>query len=131
MLNIFKYFFCKLKKFITYGINGIINVIITYPIFILLSHVIDYRLSIIIVYPIGILISYLLNRKFVFKTHGNLGIFSIIMVLMLLTNLFTTWILVEYVYIIKEISQIIAIGVASVMGYLLNKRFSFKQKSIS
>ena len=123
--------FHKLKKIAIYGINGIINTIITYSLFILLSDMIDYRLAIVIIFPLGVLISYFLNKKFVFKKDkGNIIIFFIVMTAMLLTNLSVTWILVEFAYISKEISQALAICIAFIVGFLLNKRFSFKNSSM-
>ena len=123
--------FHKLKKITIYGINGIINTIITYSLFVFLSNIIDYRLSIIIIFPLGVLISYFLNKKFVFKKDkGNIIIFFIVMTTMLLTNLSVTWILVEFAYISKEISQAFAICIAFIAGFLLNKKFSFKNNLI-
>ena len=120
--------FPNFKKFIKYGIVGIINTIITYPSFILLSNIIDYTLAIIIIFPVGVLLSYFLNKKFVFtKEKGNMVVFFIVMTTMFLTNFLTTWILVEFVNIIKEISQGIAICMAFMVHYLLNKKFSFKK----
>ena len=122
--------FYKLKKITIYGINGIINTIITYSLFIFLSNIIDYRLSIIIIFPLGVLISYFLNKKFAFKKEkGNVIIFFIVMTIMLLTNLSITWILVELGNISKEISQALAICTAFIVGFLLNKRFSFRNSS--
>ena len=123
--------FHKLKKITIYLINGIINTVITYSLFVFLSNIIDYRLSIIIIFPLGILISYFLNKKFVFKKEkGNVIIFFIIMTILLLTNLSITWILVEFVYISKEISQALAICITFIAGFLLNKKFSFKNNLI-
>ena len=122
--------FPNFKKFIKYGIVGIINTIITYPSFILLSNIIDYTLAIIIIFPLGVLLSYFLNKKFTFtKEKGSMIIFFIVMTAMFLTNFLTTWILVEFVNIIKEISQGIAIVIAFIIHYLLNKKFSFKKIS--
>ena len=119
--------FPNFKKFIKYGIVGIINTIITYHSFILLSNIIDYTLAIIIIFPLGVLLSYFLNKKFTFtKEKGSMIIFFIVMTAMFLTNFLTTWILVEFVNIIKEISQGIAIVIAFTIHYLLNKKFSFK-----
>ena len=123
--------FQKIKKITMYLINGIINTLITYSLFIFLSNIIDYRLAIIIIFPLGVLISYFLNKKFVFKKEkGNIIIFFIVMTAMLLTNLSITWILVELGDISKEISQAIAICIAFIVGFLLNKRFSFRNNSI-
>ena len=122
--------FPNFKKFIKYTIVGIINTIITYPSFILLSNIIDYTLAIIIIFPLGVLLSYFLNKRFVFnKEKGNMIIFFMIMTTMFLTNFLTTWILVEFGNIIKEISQGLAICMAFMVHYLLNKKFSFKKVS--
>ena len=56
-------------------------------------------------------------------------IFFIIMTAMLLTNLSITWVLVELGNISKEISQALAICTAFIVGFLLNKRFSFRNSS--
>jgi putative flippase GtrA len=121
-------FFEQIKKLVIYGTNGIINTAVTYGLFLVISNVIDYRITIGIVYTIGIFISYFLNGKFVFNTRGNLGIFIIIMVLMFLTNLSITWMLVESFEIPKEISQLIAILVVFGVGFQLNKRYAFQKK---
>lgn len=122
--------FLNFKKFIKYFLVGIINTSITYPAFILLSNIIDYTLAIIIIFPLGALLSYFLNKKFVFnKEKGNIIVFFIVMTTMFLTNFLTTWILVEFVNIIKEISQALAIFMAFIAHYLLNKKFSFKKVS--
>ena len=120
--------FQSFKKFIKYFLVGIINTSITYPAFILLSNIIDYTLAIIIIFPLGVLLSYFLNKRFVFnKEKGNMIIFFMIMTTMFLTNFLTTWILVEFGNIIKEISQGLAICIAFIVHYLLNKKFSFKK----
>jgi putative flippase GtrA len=122
--------FLNFKKFIKYFLVGIINTSITYPAFILVSNIIDYTLAIIIIFPLGVLLSYFLNKKFVFnKEKGNIIVFFIVMTTMFLTNFLTTWILVEFVNIIKEISQALAIFLAFIVHYLLNKKFSFKKIS--
>jgi putative flippase GtrA len=115
--------FQNIKTLIKYGTNGIINTLITYPSFVFLSNIIDYRFAISIIFPLGVLLSYFLNKKFVFKKeNGNIMIFFIVMTTMFLTNLSITWMLVEFVNISKEISQGIAICIAFIIGFLLNKK---------
>lgn len=122
--------FQNFKKFLKYSIVGIVNTIITYPAFIFLSNIVDYTFAIIIIFPLGVLLSYFLNKKFVFnKEKGNMLVFFVIMTTMFITNFSITWILVEFGNIIKEISQGIAIVVAFIVHYLLNKKFSFKKFS--
>ena len=118
----------NIKKLIIYGTNGIINLIITYSLFLVISNFLDYRITIGIVYTIGIFISYYLNSKFTFKTKGNLGLFIIIMVSMFLVNRSITWVLVESFNLSKEISQLIAILVVFGLGFQLNKQFAFRKK---
>jgi len=126
LLTKYKSLFHKLKQLFLYGLNGIVNTVVTYSLFVFLSNIIDYRVSIAIVYPIGILISYSLNKKTTFrKAKGNLFIFFAIMILMFSINLAITWILVEFVMISKELAQALAIGVVFIVGFLLNKKFSF------
>ena len=128
MVNPTDSIFQQIKKLVLYGTNGIINTAVTYGLFVIISNYIDYRITIVGVYAIGILISYFLNRKFVFNNRGNLGIFAIIMVSMLLVNLSITWILVESFDIVKEIAQLIAILVVFGFGFQLNKKFAFNRK---
>jgi putative flippase GtrA len=120
--------FHSIKKIAKYLFNGIINTSITYPSFIILSDIIDYRLAISIIFPLGALLSYFMNKKLVFKKEkGNMMIFFIVITIMYLTNLSITWILVEFGEVSKEISQAVAIFIAFIGGYLLNKKFSFKK----
>ncbi len=128
MVNPTDSIFQQIKKLFLYGTNGIINTAVTYGLFVIISNYIDYRITIVGVYAIGILISYFLNRKFVFNNRGNLGIFAIIMVSMLLVNLSITWILVESFDIVKEIAQLIAILIVFGFGFQLNKKYAFNRK---
>ena len=117
--------FQNIKKLFSYGITGSINTIITYGLFLIISNYIDYRITIAISYTVGIFLSYFLNRKFVFKSKGSFWIFTVICISMFFANLTITWILVEEFNMIKEIAQLFAIGVVFMLGFVLNRRFSF------
>jgi putative flippase GtrA len=114
-----------MKKFLLYGFNGIINTIVTYGLFLLISNYIDYRITIALVYIPGVYLSYVLNGRITFKSKGCFGIFVIISIAMFFTNLVITWTLVQDFHVTKELSQLFAIGVVFIIGFLLNKRFSF------
>jgi len=118
----------EIKKMILYAGNGIINTVVTYGLFILLSNFIDYRLAIALVYIPGIFLSYFLNGKLVFNNKGHLLTFVVITLLMMGTNIVITWILVEVFKLPKEVSMLIAIGIVFLLGYSLNKRYSFSYK---
>ena len=113
------------RRLFLYFANGIINTVVTYGLFLLISRVIDYRISITISYIVGICLSYFLNSKIVFKSKGKFHIFILVNVCMLLTNIMITWFFVENFNTPKEYAQIVAITVVFVLGFILNKRFSF------
>jgi putative flippase GtrA len=114
---------------IMYAGTGIIMLIYSYITFILLSKVVDYRLAIVLLYIPGIFLSYFLNGKIVFnKNKGHLLTFIVITLLMMGTNVVITWILVELFKLPKEISILVAIGIVFLLGYFLNKRYSFADK---
>ena len=117
------------KKLIRFSINGIINTIVAYALFVVISNFIDYKITIVLVYIIGIFLSYFLNRKTVFKVSGKLYFFIGIYVGMLLLNLTITTILVEEFGLIKEIAQIIAILIAFGIGYTLINRYAFPNQN--
>jgi putative flippase GtrA len=120
--------FHEIKKMTLYAGNGIINTIVCYGLFILLSNFIDYRVAIILVYVPGIFLSYFLNGKIVFNNKGHFLTFAMITILMAGANVVITWILVEVVRLSKEVSMLFAIGIVFLLGYSLNKRYSFRKK---
>lgn len=122
--------FREIKKMILYAGNGIINTVVCYGLFIVISNFIDYRIAIVLVYIPGILLSYFLNGKIVFKIRGRFLIFAIITLLMMGVNVAVTWILVDAFRISKDVSMLIAIGIVFILGYSLNKRFSFRKTTI-
>jgi len=122
--------FSEIKKMILYAGNGIINTVVCYGLFIVISNFIDYRIAIVLVYIPGILLSYFLNGKIVFKIRGRFLIFAIITLLMMGVNVAVTWILVDAFRISKDVSMLIAIGIVFILGYSLNKRFSFRKTTI-
>jgi putative flippase GtrA len=118
----------EVKKMILYAGNGIINTVVTYGLFLVISDFIDYRIAIALVYIPGILLSYFLNGRIVFRKRGRLVIFIIVSILMMGTNIMITWCLVQVFHVVKELSQLIAIGIVFVLGYEINKRYSFSEK---
>jgi putative flippase GtrA len=120
----------EIKKMILYAGNGIINGIVCYGLFIIISNFIDYRIAIVLVYIPGIFLSYFLNGRIVFNSKGNLLVFGIITMLMMGVNVVITWFLVQDIRLSKEVSMLIAIGVVFLVGYSLNKRFSFRKRAV-
>ena len=119
----------SVKKLILFGANGIINTIVTYSLFVVISNIIDYRITIVLVYIFGIFLSYVLNKKFVFRIRGKLYLFVLIYLGMLLANLGITTILVEEFNLIKELAQLIAIAIVFLIGFTLINRYAFPKNS--
>jgi putative flippase GtrA len=119
--------FHNIQQILFYGINGIINTAATYTLYLVLIRLmlIDYRVSIVLAYIPGIYLSYLLNRKLAFGTSGYLFRFVLVSIAMFFVNLSVTWFIVEYIGIGKELAQLIAIGIVFVLGFTLNKIYSF------
>jgi putative flippase GtrA len=128
MLN--RSIFHEIKRMILYAGNGIINTVLCYGLFIVISNFIDYRIAIVLVYIPGILLSYFLNGKIVFKNRGRFLIFVVVTLLMMGVNVVVTWFLVDTFRVSKEVSMLIAIGIVFILGYSLNKRFSFRKTTI-
>jgi putative flippase GtrA len=120
----------EIKKMTLYAGNGIINGIVCYGLFLIISNFIDYRIAIVIVYIPGIFLSYFLNGKIVFNNKGNLLIFVTITILMMGLNVVTTWMLVGVFQFSKQVSMLIAIGLVFLIGYSLNKRYSFQKRTM-
>lgn len=114
-----------MRKFILYGMNGAINSVLSYGLFLYLIGIMDYRVAIFISYPTGMLISYVLNGAIVFGSRGHLPLFIAVNLLLLLANVGVTWFLVEAFRQPKAVAQILAIGVVFVMGFLMNKHVVF------
>jgi len=119
----------SVKKLILFGANGIINTIVTYSLFVVISNIIDYRITIVLVYIFGIFLSYVLNKKFVFRIRGKLYLFVLIYLGMLLGNLGITTILVEEFNLVKEIAQLIAVAIVFLIGFTLINRYAFPKNT--
>ena len=124
-----KSIFQSVKKLILFGANGIINTIVTYSLFVVISNIIDYQITIVLVYIFGIFLSYVLNRKFVFRIRGKLYLFVLIYLGMLLANLGITALLVEEFNLIKEIAQLIAIAIVFLIGFTMINRYAFPKNT--
>jgi putative flippase GtrA len=121
-------YFSILKKLVLYGVNGGINTIVTYVLFIIISNFINYQITIVIVYGIGIVLSYVLNKRFVFNAKGKFHIFVMVHVGLLISNVGITTVFVEYLGIIKEIAMLITIIIIFLFGFTVINRFVFPQK---
>ena len=84
-----------MRKFFLYGVNGVINTVVTYGLYVLLAQFIDYRIAVIVTYALGIGLSYVLNGAIVFGMYGRFWLFVLVSLFLMMINLSITWLLVE------------------------------------
>ena len=120
--------------FIKFCIVGCINTTIGLGIIFFLYNIIkfDYRLSNIIGYAIGLCSSFILNKRWTFKSQDasskELFPFMIVFLVSYFANFFTLLYTSEILRINKNISQIVAMVVYTVINYLGNKLITFANK---
>jgi putative flippase GtrA len=120
-----------MKKFLLYGLNGVVNTVVTYALYVLLVQVIDYRIAVVISYSLGICLSYLLNGAIVFGTYGRFRLFVVVSLLLMALNLAITWSVAEGLHWPKELAQLPAIAVVFVVGFFVNRRFVFSARAVN
>ncbi|GIW66726.1 MAG: dolichol monophosphate mannose synthase [Candidatus Parcubacteria bacterium] len=118
------------KRFIKFIIVGTLGTIINLLFFYLLvKHLsIWYILSAIISFFIAVTNNYLLNQKWTFAGSVQSSYLKFVLVSLggLIVNLIILFLLVEYLRINYLLSQLIAIGLASIFNFYQSQRFVFK-----
>lgn len=121
-----------MKKFIKFGVVGLINTLITIGCFTLLVHVgINYLAANIIAYVLGMINSFFWNKTWVFQIKS--GDFTLILKF-IIVNLITLGINTVCLYLFvtplklhPSFAQLFATGFGLVINFSLNKRWTFHQ----
>lgn len=130
MQNIFD----DVKRFVKFGVVGVLNTLINWIIFIILSaNGVYYIISNIIAYTVATINSYLLNSKWVFNNGDNYTKettikFIILNFIGLVLNTAILYILVDILNIKKVIAMIITTIIVMIINYFVNKLWVFKSK---
>lgn len=120
-----------MRQFLFYSLNGLLNTAVTYTLFLMLIHFVDYRLAIVAVYAVGICLSYALNRTWVFVQYGNFYAFVAVSLGLMLVNMNVTSLLVEQFGWPVAQAQLCSIVVVFLVGFIVNKRFVFTRARVS
>lgn len=126
--------FDNAKSFVKFGIVGVLNTLINWIIFIVLSASgIYYIISNVIAYTVATINSYLLNAKWVFNNGDNYTKettikFIILNLIGLVLNTVILYVLVDILNIRKVIAMIIATIIVMIINYFVNKLWVFKSK---
>ena len=133
-----KSFLLKVKNssiytFIKFGITGVINTLINFLVFTLLSVILNFNIyfSEIIAYSCGMLNSYIVNRSWTFTTTDKfwsnqlikfiLTNLAVMLLSLLLLNIFT-----EKFLLSKIISKVFATIITTITNFLISKLWVYK-----
>jgi putative flippase GtrA len=119
---------------IRFGLVGVLNTAVTLAvIFVLMKGLrVHYALSNCIGYLLGFLNSFVLNKKWTFRSKGNVGIEGVLFVAVFgvcyLIQLGALVFLKETMSIKADYSQLLAMAVYTGFNFMLNKVITFKNR---
>jgi putative flippase GtrA len=123
----------SLKQFIKYGIVGIINTFITLTTIFIFMKIIgaNYVIANVVGYTLGFLNSFILNKIWTFGSEGRVRkeiiLFFLVFIVSYAVQLLFLLLIKEQLGISAEMSQIIAMGFYTIINFLGNKHFTFRQ----
>jgi putative flippase GtrA len=118
-----------MRQLALYGLNGVVNTITGYLVFLVLAQLIDYRLAIVGGYLVAMVVSYLLNSQLVFRSQGSVPRFVMVNVALMGLNIGITWSIVHVTAMAEEIAQLVAIPLVFLLGFAVNKSFVFGRRA--
>lgn len=120
-------------QLVKYGLVGVINTLITMIILFVLQNVfgVSYKLANAAGYVAGFINSFVLNKIWTFKgnqksTFSQFIRFALVFAVCYAIQLGLVVLLVEKVHIEKNISQLVGMVFYTLIGFLFNKVFTFK-----
>ena len=122
-----------MKRFIKFGLIGVLNTLITISSYMLLVYLgVYYILANIIGYSLGIINSFYWNKNWVFQVNSkqrNIFMkFVLVNLITLVINTLILYLLNHYLHIHPYLAQIIATGVGLVFNFFLNKKWTFEDE---
>lgn len=119
---------------IRFGIVGVLNTGITLAvIFVLMKGLgVHYALSNCIGYVVGFLNSFVLNKKWTFRSKGNVGVEGVLFVAVFgvcyLMQLGALVLMKETIGITADYAQLLAMAVYTGFNFILNKLITFRNR---
>ncbi len=129
-----QYLRATIVQAIRFGLVGVLNTGITLAlIFILMNGLgVHYALSNIIGYLLGFLNSFVLNKKWTFRSKGNVGLEGVLFVAVFgvcyLIQLGALVFMKETMGIRADYAQLLAMAVYTGLNFILNKLITFKNR---
>lgn len=111
---------------------GILNTIVGYGAFYILSNYVYYLIALVISHIIGVINSYIWNKYWVFKVK-SLNIveflkFNVVYLFVFIINAIALFVCVSILYIDPKIGQLIILPLVTITSYFGQKYFSFRLK---
>lgn len=129
-------FFLKISQFFKFCIVGLSNTLISYTVYSFLVFIdINYIFASVIAFFISMVNSFYWNNKYVFTSHGNLWIYAFLKMFItyaitgLVLHNILLFFLIDYIQVSKYIAPILILAVTIPLNFVINKYWSFKQKS--
>lgn len=128
--SLFEEFF----KFVKFGITGVMNTVVDFAVFMLLSYLgLNAYLAQTVSYSCGMLNSYIVNRSWTFK--GSDRFFSRQMIrfiianlLLLLCSVVLLWVFTEKMSFSKIVAKLFATAIIMAVGFIVNRVWVFKKR---
>ncbi len=122
-------------QFIKFNIIGIANTLLTYLVYSLIVYLSDNQyLAVTGDYSVGIVFSYFLNSRITFKSNQKNTFLTFIKMAIsyipgYLLNLLLSFVFIEKWQLNKYFAQIVILGLISLISFVLQKYFVFKEKT--
>ena len=122
-----------MKRFIKFGLIGVLNTLITISSYMLLVYLgVYYILANIIGYSLGVINSFYWNKNWVFQVNSkqrNIFMkFVLVNLVTLVINTLILYLLNHYLHIHSYLAQIIATGFGLIVNFFLNKKWTFENE---
>jgi putative flippase GtrA len=131
-LNIKSEEFVRITRFV---FVGVLNTIVGYVAFFILSYFFYYLLALVIAHFIGVTHSYLWNKYWTFRTQKNQLAefirFNMVYLVVLIANILILGFLVDTLKYNPRIGQIIVLPITTMISYFGHKYWSFSTKKTS
>ena len=121
-----------LGQFVAFNLIGLANTLLGLLIYLWLTYIgVYYVAALVTIYILGIGFSFIMNKTYTFqinKTSGYSMIYKMICIygLMFFLNIIVLFILVDIVHINQFLGQIVSCVVLSILSFLAQKFFIFK-----
>lgn len=118
------------NNFIRFTLSGIINTILTYVVYAILSFYLSYDVSYLLAFTLGVVISLFLNSKFVFRsglTISKTVFFPVIYICQFVLGVVILKIMVEVIDLNIYIAPVLVSIILLPLGFLWSKKLLSRQ----